>query len=106
MPWDDLSLSAAGVRAEGDGRQGIHLCHAQQIINGNPLVDRVLAPRSRAMRDGRDAPGPEAVAIIHERLGTGGQRRARDGGESLLERGYHARPRVEPEGIANEVVIA
>src|SRR5262245_20797511 len=68
-------VSAVGIRgcpfaAVENGRQGIKLGDADQVVDRDPLIDGMLSPGEGSVRDRRDAgQSPCAVAVVDERLG-------------------------------------
>src|SRR5438552_5804936 len=66
VPQDMLLLST--VSNSGQGIEGGDPC---QIVDGYPLVDRVLTAGTRSVRDGRHlGQRPKAIAVVHKRFHT------------------------------------
>src|SRR4051794_25658436 len=74
----EIRSGRVGIRLSGaiaDGRHRIDKGHPGQVVDLDPFVDRVLAPRAWAVRDGRGLfQAPDAVPVVHEGLHPEGER--------------------------------
>src|SRR5262245_28755519 len=90
-------------RTEVDGGGGVEPGDADEVVDVDPFGDGMLAAGAGPMGDRGDATqGGEAVAVVDERLGAGGQGCAGDRPMTALERGDEGIGRIEREAVTDE----
>src|SRR5687767_3091968 len=83
------AMSKSRSQAIGDRRQSVNLGASNQVIDGPPLVQRVRPAGPGAVGDSRNlGVGPEAIAVVDERLGADRQDFSRQCLVTSLERFY------------------